>query len=67
MDARLNNKRGNGLLKGQEPFDKLDFGFSDWTPPKPKHDIYEVVVMATKNGMSYGKFVALMNEKGNQL
>ena len=46
-----------------------DFGLRDplWIPPKPKYSINEIIVKAMRLNMTYGKYVAMMYERGIQL
>ena len=46
-----------------------DFGLRDpsWIPPKPKYTINEIIVKARRLNMTYGKYVAMMYERGIQL
>lgn len=55
------------LLLRYEGYKKPKEKKESWVPPKPKHSIHVVNSMAIKSGMSYGKFVALMHQKGVKL
>lgn len=46
-----------------------DFRLRDpsWIPPKPKYTINEIIVKARRLNMTYGKYVAMMYERGIQL
>lgn len=47
----------------------IDFGLRDPSriPPKPKYTINEILVKARRLNMTYGKYVAMMYERGIRL
>ena len=56
-----------GLLPGESLAEQLWGEDFKWTPPKPKYSINEIVKKAKKEGVSYGKYVALRHAKDIKL